>query len=106
MPLLWSLPFTAPGFEFHLQYHDFVITGESGVNEERFLILGAWNVVTRELLVRQELEHKGISYDAHPQVFLALEMPLFTPPQGPPPPPLPPQGPLHHLRPRQHPHLR
>ena len=30
---LWSLPFTTPKFEFRLQYYDFMITREPGVDE-------------------------------------------------------------------------
>ena len=63
-----------------------MITGEPGIDEERFLVLGAWNVVTRELLTREELEQRGISYDSLPQIFPALEVPIFVPPP-------PPQGP-------------
>jgi len=33
-----------------------MMTGEPGVDEESFLVLGTWNVVTRELLTREELE--------------------------------------------------
>jgi len=54
--LLWSLSFPTPWFEFYLRYHDFMITREPGVNEVRFLAPGVWNVVTRELLVGEELE--------------------------------------------------
>jgi len=60
-----------------------MITGEPGVDEERFLVLGAWNVVTRELLTREELEQRGISYDTLPQIFPALEVPMFAPPPPP-----------------------
>jgi len=73
-----------------------MIIGEPGVHEERFLVLGAWNVMTSELLTKEELEQRGISYDTLPQIFLALEMPMFAPswpPQRPPPLPSPPQGP-------------
>ena len=38
--LLCSLPFAHPWFEFRLRNHDFMITGEEGADEERFLILG------------------------------------------------------------------
>jgi len=64
-----------------------------GADEERFLVMGAWNVVTRELLTREEFEQRGMSYSVLPQIFPALEMPMFElppPPQG--PPPSPPQG--------------
>ena len=54
--LLWPLPLDAPWFEFCSRYHDFMMTGEPGVDEESFLVLGTWNVVTRELLTREELE--------------------------------------------------
>ena len=43
-----------------------MITGEPRVDKERFLILGALNVVTRELLTREELEQMGFSYDTLP----------------------------------------
>jgi len=43
-----------------------MITGKPGVNDERFLVLGPWIVVTRELLVREGLEHRGISYETLP----------------------------------------
>jgi len=73
-----------------------MITGEAGADSERFLVLGAWNVVTRELLAREELEQRGISYNTLSQIFPALEVPMAappSPPQGPPPPSSPPQGP-------------
>ena len=54
--LLWSLPFVAPWHEFRLQCHDFIVTGDPRVDEEGFYLLRAWNIVTRELLVREELE--------------------------------------------------
>ena len=84
--LLWSLPVVAPWIEFRQRCNDFMITGEPGVDEERFLVFGAWNVVTRELLTREELEQRGISYDTLPQIFPGLEVPMFAPP---PPPPSP-----------------
>ena len=64
--LLWSLPFEFPWSEFRLQYHDFMITRVVGVHEERFLILGAWTVVIIDLLTREELEQRGISYGTLP----------------------------------------
>ena len=64
--LLWSLPVVAPWIEFRQRYSDFMITGEPGIDEERFLVLGASNIVTRELLTREELEQTGISCDTLP----------------------------------------
>jgi len=69
-------------------------TGEPGVDEERFLVIGTWTIVTRELLTREELAQRGISYDTLPQIFSAVQVPMFSPPPSP-------QGPhlhLHHLR--------
>jgi len=57
--LLWSLLVVAPWTEFRQRYSDFTITGEPGIDEERFLVFGAWNIVTRELLTREELEQRG-----------------------------------------------
>jgi len=88
--LLWSLPVVAPWTEFRQRYSDLMITGEPRIDEERFLVLGASNVVTRELLTREELEQTGISYDTLPQIFPALEVPMFVPPP-------PPQEP-HHIQ--------
>ena len=95
--LLWSLPVVAPWSEFRQRYNDFMITGEPGIDEERFLVLGAWNVVTRALLIREELEQRAISYDTLPQIFPALEVPIVAPPPPPqgPPPRSPP--PAHHV---------
>jgi len=80
-----------------------MITREPGVDGERFHVLGVWNVVTQELMVREDLELRGISYDALPQIFPTLDVPPYGPlgppssPQGPPPSPppspaLPPQA--------------
>jgi len=74
------------------RYHDFITAGEPGDDEEGFLVLGAWNIVTRELLSREEFEQWRISYDTLSQIFPALEMPMFAPtptPQGPLLPPSP-----------------
>ena len=38
--LLGSLPLTAPWYEFRLQYHDFMTTGDPGVHAERFEAIG------------------------------------------------------------------
>jgi len=43
--LLWTLPLTAPW------YHDFMVTGDSGADGERFHILRAGTMVSRELLL-------------------------------------------------------
>jgi len=43
-----------------------MITRVVGVHEERFLILGAWTVVIIDLLTREELEQRGISYGTLP----------------------------------------
>jgi len=45
-----------------------MITGGPGVHEEKFLVLGAWNTVTRELLTREDLEQRGIFYGTLPQI--------------------------------------
>jgi len=74
-------------------------------DKARFLALGAWNIVTRELLLREELKQRGISYDTLPHMFPALEVPLF-PPHHPRDPHLHlhhPMDPLHHLRHYQYP---
>ena len=54
--LLWTLPLTTPWHEFRLQYHDFLVTLDPGANGERFQILGAWIVVTKDLLLRERVE--------------------------------------------------
>ena len=89
--LLWTLPLTAPWHEFRLWYHDFIVTGDLGVDGEQFQILAAWTVVIKELLMRDGLELKGISNEFLLCIFPALDMhPLIIPPsplltQGPPP---------------------
>jgi len=70
-----------------------MITGDLGADAERFHALGAWNVVTQELMVREELKQRGISYTL-PQIFPTLGVPPLAarpPPQGPPLSPLLPQ---------------
>jgi len=57
-----------------------MIIEEAGADEERFLVLGAWNVVTGELLTKDEFEQRGISYDTLSHIFPTLEMPMFDPP--------------------------
>ena len=79
-----------PRYEFWLRYHNFMITGDPGPDEH---ILGAWNVLTRELMVREELEQRGISYDTFPPIFSALGVPPLA---ALPPPPSLPQGLAHH----------
>jgi len=71
-----------------------MVTWDLGVDRERFYLLRAWNVVIGDLLVREELEQRAISYEKLPQIFHALVVPpiipLPVPPaQGPPPLPLP-----------------
>ena len=67
--ILWYLQFVATLNEFQLRYHNFMMIGDSGANKGTFHVLRVWSVVTRELIVREELEWRGISYDTLPQIF-------------------------------------
>jgi len=73
-----------------------MVTGDLGPDGERFQMLGVWVVIIKELLLREELELRGISYYLLPCIFPALDM---HPPIVPPPPllahgPQPPQPPV------------
>ena len=57
--LLWTVPPAASWHEFRLQYHNFMVTGNPEADGESFHILGAWTTITRELLLKEELELRG-----------------------------------------------
>jgi len=101
--LLWSLLLVSPWVEFRYRYHDFMMTGNSGLDRPRFQAQGAWTTLTIKLLLREEFELRGITMETlqfvfplH-QVYPPLVSPapaqgppsLLTPAQGPPIPPAP-----------------
>ena len=96
--LLESLPLVAPWHEFRLRYHEFMATGDPGVDAERFQAIGPWIAVTRDLLLREEFDLREISYEILPYIFPALPM---QPPAVPPPPPAD-QGPSPLQSPNPH----
>jgi len=59
--LLGSLPLVGPCVEFRHRYHDFMITGNPGLDWLRFRAQGAWTTLTTELLLREEFELRGIT---------------------------------------------
>ena len=70
--LLGSLPLATPWHEFRLRYHDFMTTGDPGVDVERFQAIRPWIAVTRDLLLRKEFDLREISYEILPCIFLSL----------------------------------
>jgi len=70
--------------EFRLCYSEFMVTRDPEVDRERSHILGAWTTVPRELLLREELELRGISYGSLLYIYHTLGMPSLIVPPAPP----------------------
>jgi len=75
-----------------------MIIRKPGVDEARNLALGAWNAITRELLIREGFlmilfpissQHSRCLYSLH-HCHPKDPPPPPSPPRGPPPPPMPP----------------
>jgi len=79
------MPFAAPWHESRLQHRDFMATRDLGIDEEKVYLLGAWKIVTREILMREELDQRGISYETLPQIFPMLGAPPIVPLPSPSP---------------------
>ena len=58
--VLFPLSIVAPWVNFKTQYHDFMMTRTQG-GWVRFQHQGVWTTITAELLLREELEQKGIT---------------------------------------------
>ena len=78
-------------------YHDFMMTGNLGLDGPRFQAQEAWTTVTTELLLKEEFELRGITMETLQHVFPLHQAPpppaTLAPAQGRPSPPAPAQGP-------------
>jgi len=61
--LLCSLPLEGLRVEFRHRYHDFMTTGNPGLDGPRFQAQGAWTTLTTVLLLREKFELRGITME-------------------------------------------